>query len=79
MPLYQGTCPEHGVFERLVPSIVAGPPVRINCPAPKCKRRVARDITAAAVRFKGDGFQTPRPAPQAAESGTAKLKQERYK
>lgn len=57
---------------------IGHPPVRINCPAPGCKRRVARDATAAAVRFRGDGFQTPRPTPQAADAGTAKLKQDRY-
>jgi predicted nucleic acid-binding Zn ribbon protein len=78
MPLYQGTCPEHGVFERLVPSIIAGPPVKINCPAKGCKRRVPRDVTAPVIRFSGSGFQTPRPAPPKADTGTAKVKRNRY-
>lgn len=79
MPIWVGTCPAHGPFERLLPSLTGGhPPTVLKCPAEKCRKSVPRDATAPAIRFKGDGFQTPRPAPRASEVGTAKLKQERY-
>lgn len=77
MPIYTGTCPEHGSFERLLPQ-AGHPPARVHCPEPECKKYVKRDATAPAIRFAGDGFQTPRPAPKAADTGTAILKQERY-
>lgn len=39
MPLYRGTCPEHGPFKRLLPQI-GHPPARVHCPEPTCKRFV---------------------------------------
>lgn len=42
MPLYRGTCPEHGPFVCLLPQL-GHPPVRVHCPEPKCKRFVPKE------------------------------------
>ena len=59
MPLYQGTCPEHGAFERLLPQL-GHPPARLRCR--KCQRNVPRDPSAAAFILKGAGFYKPSPS-----------------
>ena len=40
MPLYGGTCPEHGPFERLLPQL-GHPPHRVRCT--RCNRNVPRE------------------------------------
>lgn len=79
MPIYAGTCPLHGAFERILPLLKDGhPPTVLKCPTAKCRKSVPRDAVAPAIRFKGDGFQTPRPTSPKGDVGTAKLKQDRY-
>lgn len=56
MPLWQGTCPEHGQFERLLPQI-GHPPSKLRCT--KCTRSVGRDPSSAAFILKGQGFYRP--------------------
>jgi predicted nucleic acid-binding Zn ribbon protein len=72
MPILVGTCPRHGEFERLT----ARWEPHVACPT--CGTSVTLEPTAPGVRFRGDGFQTPRPTPRAPDVGTAKLKQNRY-
>lgn len=72
MPIFEGTCPKHGRFERLM----ARREPLIACPA--CGRTCEHELTApATIVFRGEGFQTPRPRPASVDTG-AKLKQNRY-
>ena len=56
MPIYQGTCPAHGQFERLLPQL-GHPPARVRCT--DCSRHVQRDVTSASFILKGAGFYKP--------------------
>jgi predicted nucleic acid-binding Zn ribbon protein len=58
MPLYQGTCPEHGKFERLLPQL-GHPPARVRCT--QCNRNVPRIPSSGSFILKGAGFYRPSP------------------
>lgn len=78
MPIYVATCRRHGQFESLA-RLIRVPREEAQLACPTCGKFFPLDPTAPGVRFRGDGFQTPRPQPKAADSGSsAKLKQERY-
>jgi len=71
MGIFVGVCPKHGEFEQIM---LRREPL-IACP--DCGRRVELEATAPAIRFRGDGFQTPQAKPKPLDT-TAKLKQNRY-
>jgi predicted nucleic acid-binding Zn ribbon protein len=72
MPIFEGTCPQHGRFERIM---LRREPF-IACTT--CGRACEHELTApATVLFKGDGFQTPKAKPKPLDTG-AKLRQNRY-
>lgn len=60
MPLYGGTCPEHGPFERILPQL-GHPPAKLRCTS--CNRNVPREPSAASFILKGGsgGFYKPSP------------------
>lgn len=71
MPILVGRCPKHGEFEKLMARWEPG----ITCPT--CGHACSLEPTAPGVRFRGDGFQTPRATPKPLDTG-ATLKQNRY-
>lgn len=71
MPILVGTCPQHGEFERIMARWEP------HIPCPECGHSSELNLTAPAIRFKGDGFQTPKAKPKPLDT-TAKLKQNRY-
>ena len=58
MPIYGGTCPVHGPFERILPQL-GHPPAKLRCT--ECTKSVPREPSAGAFILKAGtgGFYKP--------------------